>query len=124
MDIDQNFRDLTDQRYRHRFPVYLADTATVHQTPADDDLVVLQRKIQLFQCFSLLLIVYGKDKLRQGKSGIFSGKAFKARQSKCYIDGTDDDGFSRTGLSGKDIKALGQINISLINEGHIFYMNV
>ena len=122
VNIQQDRRNLTHLRCRAGLTVDFADAASSCDFPYDQDLSVHGFNLHCLQGFLHLRILRVENQFHQ-RGGFplpdhLPGQLFPQRQ----VDGTDQNRFSRAGLTGKDVQSRTELYLRLLDQRKIFYM--
>ena len=111
VNIDQQLCHGTELCQCHRLIVDLDLRTFLRNLPAYDQLPVLRLDIQLPKLVFLLFGKLRKDQLHKAVFPAVPDQILAGLGAQCQVDGADQNGFSRTGLTGQNIQSLAEFHL-------------
>ena len=123
VNVDQYTGKLFQQPRVDRFSIHLTDAALGHNSALQDHKAVfLNGNIQLFHLLNLRLLIQLEHQLDQGKIRARPDHVPITAAPQSQAHRTDDNGFSRSGLTCQDVQMGTKKNLGLLNQCQIFHM--
>ena len=111
VNIDQQFCHGTELCQCHRLIVDLDLRSFLRNLPAYDQLPVLRLDIQLPKLVFLLFGKLRKDQLHKTVFPAVPDQILAGLGAQCQVDGADQNGFSRTGLTGQNVQSPAEFHL-------------
>jgi len=122
MNIDHDIRNAAYHGKRHTLPIDPVHTASCHDLARDQYLIILHGDPHLLHKRTLTFGVCPEGQLYKSIIRPLSYHVLRTFLSKSQIDRTDDDRLTCTRLTGQYIKAIGEVNLHLVNDRQILHM--